>query len=367
MSSSLSFFIKVNENIYSNGVWAAADYLNCVYPGVREIYRRYYMPLPTRIAIQVHYFLTALIPIELVGYIISLVLLAATLALLIRSKREFCIRNRIHICIELCLILQTLSRSSNRILQLSLQNKMAGMRTPDYISGICELILVIQNFSITTTFMLMLCEGIHLNIILNGLTVADRILEMSYVTLGGLLPLVITGIWTALMIKRFHNRCWASSNILSIYWMLRGTRLAAILINLILLVNTVRIIMNYSLKGSQIRRRKRKSQANDRSFKCISLCVKVAISLIPILGVVNIIDEIEYTVQSTGTLIFCTLALFQTLLSSLQGAIVSSIYYKSDKDMKKLLLKKYKGSVIDSILTNTARSRVSKKVENRYI
>lgn len=108
-------------------------------------------------------------------------------------------------------------------------------------------------------------------------------------------------------------RCWWGYNFTAIYWIVEGPRLAMLLVNLVFLLNIIRVLI------LKLRR------TNTSDIQQARKAVRAAIFLIPLLGITNILNMTEAPLDRTP-FEFALWSYTTHFLTSFQGFFIATLY-----------------------------------------
>ncbi|CAF4377496.1 unnamed protein product, partial [Rotaria sp. Silwood2] len=192
--------------------------------------------------------------------------------------------------------------------------------------NMCPLIVIFLQFSITSMFMWMLCEGIHLNSILTVSVFRHHFKTYYFYILGWIVPFCITFSWSVVMfVKERGRKCWANYNYLKYYWIIDGPRYAVMIINFIFLLNIIRVLLVKIKEGSENQIRDEKHRRGSMNTKFVKKAVKAAIFLLPLLGITHMLETF-ISPDDKSILLFALYCSVTYFLVTFQGFFCSLLY-----------------------------------------
>lgn len=243
--------------------------------------------------------------IEMVGLSLSLIALIASLVIFYRYR---VLRNN-RTTIHKNLFIATLNQVIIRLIIYSDQ-KYKLIENKPYL---CEMCYILLEFSKTATIMWMFIEGLSLH---NAMTVAV-FQEYSFIKIycyaGWLASILLTSIWAMSMVYTETGICWYMYNFQSNYWILEGPTSALIVINMLFLLNIIRIVV-MKLRNS-----------NMGEFEQMRKAVRAAILLVPLMGTLNVLFMIDYRIF-TSAWMFGLWAFSTYFFTSFQGFFIANLY-----------------------------------------
>ncbi|KAM9342376.1 calcitonin gene-related peptide type 1 receptor-like [Pholidichthys leucotaenia] len=212
-------------------------------------------------------FAISLYYLAMVGHGLSIVSLVICLIIFSYFKSLSCQRISLHKNMFLSFILNSIIT----IVWLSLTvNSNQATSTNNPVS--CKVLAVLTQYTFTSTYFWMLCEGIYLhNLIIVAVFVGEQQLFWYYI-LGWGFPVVPAFIYAVARGFFFNDRCWISSHTNLVY-IIHGPIQAALLVNFFFLLNIVRVLIT-KLKDTHC--------AESTTYM---KAVRATLILIPLLGV----------------------------------------------------------------------------------
>uniref|UniRef100_A0A8C6UF52 Calcitonin receptor n=1 Tax=Neogobius melanostomus TaxID=47308 RepID=A0A8C6UF52_9GOBI len=175
--------------------------------------------------------------LAMVGHGVSIVSLIICLIIFSYFKSLSCQRISLHKNMFLSFILNSIVT----IMWLSLNMaKNQAITSSNPIS--CKVLAVLTQYTFTSTFFWMLCEGIYLHtLIIVAVFVGEQQLFWYYV-LGWGFPVVPAVTYAVARGLLYNDKCWISSHTQLVY-IIHGPIQAALLVNLFFLLNIVRVLI----------------------------------------------------------------------------------------------------------------------------
>ncbi|XP_031345579.1 PDF receptor isoform X2 [Photinus pyralis] len=246
--------------------------------------------------------------IEMVGLGVSLLSLAFSLFIFFRYRVLRNNRTKIHKNLFLSTILQIFVRLVIYIDQ-SFEDKV--IENTPYL---CESIYVLLEYAKTAMFMWMFIEGLYLHNVITVTVFQEYSYMKLYFWLGWTLPLALTIIWVIIMIVCTENTgCWYLYYFLPYYWILEGPRLTVIIVNLLFLLNIVRVLV-VKLRES-----------HTSEIQQVRKAVRAAIFLLPLMGIANILFLVDYRLFKNAWK-FALWSYSTYFLTTFQGLFLSVLY-----------------------------------------
>lgn len=253
------------------------------------------------------------------GNVISIVLLIIALVIFFNFRQLRCGRIFIHKNLFLSYILTGLT--------WILYNTLVVLNTDalehNYIW--CQILHVLAHFSMVCNFAWMFCEGLYLHTILNRAFNGEKVLIIVCVIIGWVVPIYPTLVYAILRaISAQDNKvCWMNES--SLQWIMYGPIVISLAVNIIFLVNIVRLLMT-KLKNLPDASQSKKA-------------ARATLVLIPLLGFQYLILPMRPNIGSSleDAYTYCS-----AILTSCQGAFVSIMYCFCNGEIISLLGRKWK-------------------------
>ncbi|CAF4840620.1 unnamed protein product [Rotaria sp. Silwood1] len=357
----------ITRHCLSTGNWSNVSYEPCVYPDVWELMKTFYISRTLQQRKAYTDIIQAVRIIELVGLSISFISVLVSLVIFFTLRSLYCSRTKIHINLLLAIFIQIIARIVNYGIQMKQSNNSpqveCGIDGSIHRHGIsslfknmCPLIVIFLQFSITSMFMWMLCEGIHLNSILTVSVFKNYFKTFYFYILGWIVPFCITFSWSIIMfVKERDRECWANYNYLKYYWIIDGPRYAVMIINFLFLLNIIRVLLVKIKEGSEKQIRddinqsdshgalsylksciSRKHRRGSMNTKFVKTAVKAAIFLLPLLGITHMLETFVSPDKKSIVLfaLYCSVTYF---LVTFQGFFCSLLYCFLNTEVRETL------------------------------
>ncbi|XP_061657243.1 calcitonin gene-related peptide type 1 receptor isoform X2 [Syngnathoides biaculeatus] len=284
----------------SNRVWS--NYTQC------QIYTKDKL----KFAISLYY-------LAMVGHGLSIVSLIICLIIFSYFKSLSCQRISLHKNMFLSFILNSVV--TIMWLSLTAANNQA-INTSNPVS--CKVLAVLTQYTSTSTYFWMLCEGIYLHtLIIVAVFVGDQKLFWYYVLGWGfpILPAITYAVARGLF---FNDRCWISSHTYLLY-IIHGPIQAALLVNLFFLLNILRVL---------ITKMKETHCAESTTYM---KAVRATLILIPLLGV----QFILFPWRPEGRISRAIYDFFVNIFCHFQGLLVAIIFCFCNSEAQTALKRKW--------------------------
>ncbi|KAL0902378.1 hypothetical protein ABMA27_000263 [Loxostege sticticalis] len=183
----------------------------------------------------------------------------------------------------------------------------------------CQVLHIITNYFMVTSYIWMFCEGLHLHIALVVVFVKDEVAMRWFVGTGWGLPLVIVGVYA---VVRYNTpgatvRCWM--DISDSFWIIIVPVLLSLFASFVFLVNVVRVLLT-----------KLHPAPNQHVSVAARKAVRAALILIPLFGLHFILIPLVPQPNSPGERIYQVVS---ALLTSLQGLCVAVLFCFTNHDV----------------------------------
>ncbi|XP_071157929.1 calcitonin receptor-like [Mytilus edulis] len=253
------------------------------------------------------------------GNVVSIILLSVALTIFFRFRQLKCGRIFIHKNLFLSYILTGLTW----ILYNSLVVLNSDLLEHNYVW--CQVLHVLAHFSMVCNFAWMFCEGLYLHTLLQKAYQGQRVLIIICVIIGWVVPVFPTIIYAVLRaISTVDNTvCWMNES--SLQWIMYGPIVISLAVNIIFLINIVRLLMTKLKDLPEAAQNKKAARAT--------------LVLIPLLGFQYLLLPMrpEHGSPFEDVYSYCS-----AILTSCQGAFVSIIYCFCNGEVVSLLSRKWK-------------------------
>ncbi|XP_078321024.1 calcitonin receptor-like [Crassostrea virginica] len=299
------FFFNKKGFVYKicslEGKWLKSDYQDCRQPDNEEEAALY--PVYVFIA----------------GYVVSILLLAASLFIFLYFPQLQCGRVTVHKNLFLSYILTGISWISYYIFVTF--NGEVLLRNPAW----CQVLHVFTYFCMLCNYFWMFCEGLYLHTILLRVFSTGRRLIVTCHLIGWGLPLVPTGIYAFIRSSNSakNARCWNPYT--EYLWIIYGPIIASLLLNVIFLINIVRLLMTKLKRVPEAAQTKK--------------AAKATLVLIPLLGLHNLLLPVR---PGDGSPMAEAYTFLISISLSLQGSFVAIIFCFCNVEVTTILKRKWK-------------------------
>ncbi|KAJ3654344.1 hypothetical protein Zmor_013537 [Zophobas morio] len=176
--------------------------------------------------------------------------------------------------------------------------------------GLDKTCTALLEYAKTAMFMWMFIEGLYLhNMITVTVFQADTYIKL-YFYIGWTVPASLTAAWVSTMIV--FKSSWGFYYFLPYYWILEGPRSTIIVVNLLFLINIIRVLVV----------KLRESRTSE--IEQVRKAVRAAIFLLPLMGIANVFFWVDYRFTEAWKLALWSYSNY--FLSSFQGFFVAILY-----------------------------------------
>ncbi|KAJ0183890.1 hypothetical protein K1T71_000313 [Dendrolimus kikuchii] len=251
--------------------------------------------------------------IYVIGYAISLAALVISLAIFIYFRSLHCTRIRIHMHLFTSLAL-------NNILWIMWYRMVVNDATVvKENKEWCQVLHVVTNYFMVTSYIWMFCEGLHLHIALVIVFVKDDVAMRWFLTLGWGLSLLIVILYAAI---RYYTpdatlRCWIDNS--DAFWIIIIPVVLSLLASLVFLINVVRVLLT-----------KLHPAANRHASLAAKKAARATLILIPLFGLHFVLIPFRPNPDAPGEKIY---QIISALLTSLQGLCVAVLFCFTNHDV----------------------------------
>jgi len=260
----------------------------------------------------------------MVGYSISFVSIVVSLCILSAFRRLKTKEKAIHKQLYLAMLIQVVVRLilyTDQIISRKDQTVGSEGANQEETRGIdntpylCESFYVLLEYARTAMFFWFFIEGLHLHNVLTMDTFMDgaETTRSVYFVIGWGVPVIMTTAWAVTTGMNTNSHCWFGYSHTLYYWIVEGPRLTLIAINLLFLLNILRVLLT-----------KLRNNSSSETMK-LRKAVRAAIVLQPLLGITNSLQMVA-TPDSTNIVYFATWSVVTTFLVSFQGFFASLFY-----------------------------------------
>ncbi|KAF2358015.1 GPCR family 2 secretin-like [Trinorchestia longiramus] len=188
-----------------------------------------------------------------------------------------CDRLRVHRNLLVALLLQFLA------MLVIVEPYVTHRRSPSYndLDWLCRTLLTIKMYGQVASIMWMFVEGLFLHSRLTCNVFDSAAPFKFYYSIGWGIPGVVLGSWCYAMSLYHHEHCWRHYSRVSYIWIIEVPMLLALLINLLFLINIVRILVT-------------KLRTNDSAETIkIRKAIRATIILFQLLGITNLLVAVN--------------------------------------------------------------------------
>ncbi|XP_050691569.1 corticotropin-releasing factor receptor 1-like [Eriocheir sinensis] len=261
--------------------------------------------------------------ITFIGALLSLLTLTITVFIFTYFRTLECDRLRVHRNLVAALIIMFL-------VMLVLTEPFVSRRssyTYRDVDWLCKMLLAIRMYAQMASISWMFVEGLFLHSRLTSNVFDSGAPFPIYYTIGWGCPLVFLGAWAAVMTLHYPVHCWTGYGGLPFVWILVAPMVTALLINLMFLVNIIRILVT-------------KLRASDAvETTQVRKAIKATVVLFPLLGITNLLFAVNP--GDRGRLEGAYM-LTNAILQSSQGVFVSVLYCFMNTEVQELLRKRWR-------------------------
>ncbi|UJR35050.1 hypothetical protein I4U23_027826 [Adineta vaga] len=360
----------VTRKCLSSGNWSNIDFAPCFHPDVLTLLRKSFTQRPPKEKEVFEKLVQILFYTEVGGISISFISVFISLIIFFTFRSLYCDRTKIHVNLLLAIIIQLFARLTTYAIQMIRKRQSGidechlsgGIQSPPntiILNGFCTIMIILLQYSKTATFMWMLCEGIQLNNILTVGVFKNRFKTYYYHILGWIVPFCITLSWSIVMfIKERRRRCFYNYNHLIYYWIIDGPRYAVMIINIIFLLNILRVLMVKMRQGSEKQLREERNNSHSpevisrvkhfvhrkrrgsMNTKFVRKAFKAAIFLLPLLGITHVLETFV-SADDKPIAVFAIYCCANAVLISLQGFYCSLLYCFLNAEVREALKRRF--------------------------
>ncbi|CAG7720994.1 unnamed protein product, partial [Allacma fusca] len=255
--------------------------------------------------------------LEMIGLAVSIVSLIMSLFIFCHFRNLWNNRTKIHKNLFIAMGIQVVIRLTVYIDQYVSRaegvhfSQVTGIDNTAYL---CESFYVLLEYARTAMFLWMFVEGLYLHNMITVAVFQERLSQSFYYCIGWGAPIFLTVTWAVATWRKFHGIvCWWGYNFDPFFWILEGPRLTVIVLNLIFLLNIIRVLV------TKLR------ESNSTEAQQVRKAVRAAIVLLPLLGITNSIQMIHSPVDK-DPIQFAMWSYVAAFLTSFQGFFCALIY-----------------------------------------
>ncbi|KAM3968611.1 neuropeptide receptor B4 [Aphomia sociella] len=247
------------------------------------------------------------------GYSISVAALLLSIIIFVYFRTLQCTRIRIHIHLFISFAL-------NNILWIVWYKTVVNNVNVVQNNEIwCQVLHIITNYFMVTSYVWMFCEGLHLHIALVVVFVKDEVAMRWFVILGWGLSLAIIMIYS---IVRYNTpgateRCWMDQS--DTFWIIIVPVMISLIASFVFLVNVVRVLLT-----------KLHPAPNQHASLAARKAARAALILIPLFGLHFVLIPLRPSTGTSGEHVYQVIS---ALLTSLQGLCVAILFCFTNHDV----------------------------------
>ncbi|XP_042222741.1 corticotropin-releasing factor receptor 1-like isoform X2 [Homarus americanus] len=257
------------------------------------------------------------------GALLSLVTLTITIFIFTYYRTLECDRLRVHRNLVVSLIIHFL------VMVVLSEPFISHRQTRTYrdVDWLCKTLLALRMYAQMASINWMFVEGLFLHSRLTCNVFDSGAPFTLYYIIGWGAPLVFILAWATTMSLRYPVHCWQGYGGLLYVWILVAPMVTALMINLVFLVNIIRILVT-------------KLRASDAvETTQVRKAIRATAVLFPLLGITNLLFSVNP--GGKGDLEGAYM-LTNALLQSSQGVFVSVLYCFMSSDVRELLRKRWR-------------------------
>ncbi|XP_069499159.1 gastric inhibitory polypeptide receptor [Ambystoma mexicanum] len=294
-----------------------------------------------------------------VGYALSLATLTLALFVLLVFRKLRCTRNYIHMNLFLSFMMRAISiLTRDGLLKERIRKEIQDDEDISlFISNQavigCRVAQVLTQYCVQSNYYWLLVEGLYLHNLLVMMAFSEETYFLGYLVFGWGTPLLFVIPWVLVRYFYENTQCWEINENMAHWWIIRSPILLAILINFLLFIRIIKILIS-KLRAHQMR-------YSDYKFRL----AKSTLTLIPLLGIHEVVFAAVPDEQATGTLRYIKL-FYELLLSSLQGLLVAILYCFINKEVQAEIRRKWQRRKLGRSLLEENRAACIHKPEDRH-
>ncbi|XP_059468350.1 PDF receptor [Neocloeon triangulifer] len=274
--------------------------------------------------------------LEIVGLSVSLTAMILSLAIFCHFRTLRNNRTKIHKNLFVAMVIQVVIRLTLYIDQaLTRNSKELFSRANHSRQGIdntailCEASYVLLEYARTAMFMWMFIEGLYLHNMITVTVFQEKFHYWAYTLMGWGVPIVMTTAWavtTALYFETTNTKCWWGYSFTHYFWILEGPRLGVIVLNMLFLLNIIRVLV--------VKLR----QSHTSETEKVRKAVRAAVVLLPLLGITNVLNMVDAPLQRSAWQ-FALWSYGTHFLTSFQGFFIAFIYCFLNGEVRAAVMK----------------------------
>ncbi|CAB3365838.1 Hypothetical predicted protein [Cloeon dipterum] len=309
------------------------NYTPCFTPEILQVMKGLYSGPDSDIKIKIAERTRVL---EIVGLSVSLTAMILSLVIFCHFRSLRNNRTRIHknlfvamaiqVVIRLTLYIdQAVTRSSKELLSRTNYSRQG----IDNTAILCEASYVLLEYARTAMFMWMFIEGLYLHNMITVTVFQEKFHYLFYTLMGWGVPILMTTAWavtTALYFETSNTKCWWGYSLTHYFWILEGPRLGVIVLNMLFLLNIIRVLV--------VKLR----QSHTSETEKVRKAVRAALVLLPLLGITNVLNMIDAPLQRPAWQ-FALWSYGTHFLTSFQGFFIAFIYCFLNGEVRTAVMK----------------------------
>ncbi|GAB6025967.1 hypothetical protein CHUAL_011936 [Chamberlinius hualienensis] len=260
--------------------------------------------------------------IMFIGSLLSFIALTLTLVIFFYFKSLQCDRITVHKHLSVALLIRVILNF------IMVEPIISGRSHAAYtdLDWLCKAILILKMYFILASVNWMFIEGLYLHSRVTTSVFNSKPPFKLYYALGWGDPLIIITLWSVIMVHSHHTKCWNGYAKLNHIWILYVPIYVALAMNLLFLINIIRILVtklraSVAIETAQVRK-----------------AIKATAVLFPLLGLPNLF--IGNNPNDDGS--FENVYLYaNTAMESSQGIFVAILYCFTNCEVITALKKEY--------------------------
>ncbi|XP_062567431.1 corticotropin-releasing factor receptor 2-like [Saccostrea cucullata] len=208
------------------------------------------------------------------------------------------------------------------------------------VDWVCKIIIVLGQYTMVSNIFWMFVEGLFLhNSIVVTVFSTDAPFKI-FCAIGWGLPGVIAISWAIAMHFTVFTPCWQNNSDSPYSYIVSGSILLALIVNLFFLVNIIRVLVT-KLRAH-----------NTHESSRIKKAIRATVILMPLLGLTNLIMLFN---PNDGGSYASVYQVTNVVLHSNQGILISIFYCFLNGEVRRVIKQKYRRMKIQRILKNSSR------------
>lgn len=208
------------------------------------------------------------------------------------------------------------------------------------VDWFCKTIIVLSQYTMVSNILWMFVEGLFLH---NSIVVTVFSTDAPYklfCAIGWGLPGIIAISWAIAMHLTMDTACWQNNSQSPYSYIVSGSILLALAVNLFFLVNIIRVLVT-KLRAH-----------NTHESSRIKKAIRATVILMPLLGLTNLIMLFN---PNDGGSYASVYQVTNVVLHSNQGILISIFYCFLNGEVRRVIRQKYRRIKIQRILRNNSR------------